>query len=647
MTLPTYSSSKHHIGLQASGGTNYGFMLEGGYAKEMQREGLGAPDMGGATDVIGQTPSMSRWTQDDFVGGMFGYHWGRDDAMFADCMNMIPGAQSRSLFSCPPIIQKKALDPDAYGTWVSDTPKSMFMVGGSIYLCFGNVLVRYRIDTDALSTVLPTAAVANGTYAFAEWDSTDQTIWTIINNATRPQVVRYKSDLSAPSYDVSFTGPADTDGMTCYGGTIFNQNIVTMIGRRIWAGDPPLNPDPSASSDTTWTDMGRLPGRWRDSVGYQGMLYILVNDGSFKSHVYAFDGDTVMPICSMPFSFYGKCMIEYAGRIYVGGTGTDVNGGEHYAELYEITGASVRLVRSFSPETRHQFLGGLAGEWPRTIDDMAVHEGMLWFAQKGKRWVTYDITSDGFFGAAEMLSLGTLEFAKFVTGRGRVWGFGVDSSTDGNHGIYRIAQPADSPGTWYPTLVTSDFMYEPGMDKRWSQISVMTKYAPLSSLDYSVDGGESWTALTIVATNTNSKVYFSTATLAAIAPSKLIRFRMKLNTSSPNDAKTYHRELISFTVSYAMLDTGKLSWGLTVNGSVEIETLDAELDEGVTQAYTPSEVRRQLWSWVINKTPLTFTDVTGDTYSVQAVGCRENLPVIGPDITADPEAFYALTLMEV
>jgi len=155
----------------------------------------------------------------------------------------------------------------------------------------------------------------------------------------------------------------------------------------------------------------RIPGRWRDSLAYNNTLYILINDGSFKSTIYAFDGDTVTPIVEFPFSFYAKCMIEYAGRIFVGGTGFDVNGGEFYAELYEVTGASVRLVRTFSPDTRNVHKVSGTNEWPTAIDDLIVHDGLLWFCQKGKRMVCYDVTSDGFFGAS-LINSTTLKFTK-------------------------------------------------------------------------------------------------------------------------------------------------------------------------------------------------------------------------------------------
>lgn len=649
MALPVLNAAKHHIGLKATVAADFfGFMLEGAWVKEPQREALGAPDFGGSTDLIGQAPSLARWTQDAFEGGMFAYEWGRDDAMFADCQGWMSQAQSRALLSCPPMFKKFALDSDSQAGWLSDQPKSMFMIAGSIYIVWGHAMARYEIDSGTLTWDAPPAS---STFVFGEYESTDQVIWLICNttiSGDRPFLKRTKTDLTDPSFDSIMLGPEKTTNQKCFGGTIFNQKVVMQIGRKVFVGDPPDDHDPDVNGLVKWTKIGRLPGRWRDSIPYNELLYILVNDGSFKSNIFAFDGESLLPICTLPFNFYGKCIMEYAGRIYVGGTGTDVNGGEHYAELYEITGASVRLVRSFSPETRNAFLGGLAGEWPRSIDDMTVFEGMLWFCQKGKRMIAYDVTSDGFFGAAEIQSNTDLNFGKIISGRGRLWCYGIDDTDDLNHGIYRIAQPADAIGPWSAALVTSDFMYEPGVKKRWSEIQVMTRYGPVESIEYSVDSGATWTALSGSSENASNKVYFYTASLAGVAPSKLIRFRIKVDTDTPDSAVTYHRELVAITTSFSMLETGKMAWSFTINASENIETLDASELSGATseatvQAYTPSEIRSQLWSWYTAKTPLTFRDLDGVDYTVALEHLREVRPVIAPG----GEAHFAMTLVQV
>ena len=625
-------------------------MLDPGYVKEIQRDKTGGQsEFGGQTDLIGQTPSLSRWTQDDFIGGMFAYQWGRDDAMFADCMNMMPSQQARSLISCPPMYLKQAIDPDTQANWLTDIPKSMFMVAGSIYVQWSHAILRYEIGSGTQTWV---NAGATAKYAQAEYDSNDQMIWAFINpvGAGAVQVFRYKTDLTDPAFDASYAGPSGIGTQSCFGGTIFNQYLVCQIGRKIYVGDPPDNPGPSSNGLVAWKKIGRLPGKWQDSLAWNNTLYILINDGSFTSRIYSFDGDTITPIVTFPFSFYAKTLTEYAGRIFVGGTGTDVNGGEHYAELYEVTGASTRLVRSFSPETRNYFLGGVVGEWPQSIDDLAVHEGLLWMGQKGKRMVAYDVTSDSFYGASEIQSNNDLTFPKIIAGRGRLWAFGIDPTDDAGHGVYRIAQPADSIAAWNPTFISSDFAYEIASLKTWSEIQVMSRYGSVSSIEYSVNSGETWTSLSI--TNTASgKVYFSKAALSAVTPSKIIRFRIKLtSTGDAGSAVTYHRELVAFTVSFSMSsETQKKAWGITINGSEMIETRDALLDEGITQTYLPSEIRSQLWAWANAQTVLTFRDLDDDDYQVKIEAFREMMPVIGPDATGDtePEAQYALTLLGV
>lgn len=645
MAPPTYDSAKHHVGLRERGvGTTFGFMLHGGYSQELQREAVGSPDFGGATDLIGQAASLSRWTQDDFVGGMFQWNWGRDDAMFADCIGMMPDAQGRALISCPPMYKKHAFDPDTKSNWVSDQPKAMFMVGGSIYVVFGHGILRYQIDSD---TETWKSAPASSTYVSADYNTSDQVIYALCNSSVtddRPFIERIKTDLTSPTFDSTYLGPADTENLTGFGFTIRDENIMVNIGRKVWIGDPPDNHNPSVAGDVTWTYVGRLPGRWVASIPYNGMTYILCNDGSFESQLVAYDGDGILPICSFPSSFYAKCLIEYAGRVFVGGTGTDVNGGELYAELYEVTGASVRTVRTFSPESRTTLLS--TGNWPNAIQDLVVHEGLLWFAQRGKKMVAYDVTSDGLFGAAEIQSNANLDFYKMVGGRGRIWAFGVDSAADAGHGIYRIAQPADSVAAWNPTMVTSDFVYEPGVKKRWSEIKVMHRYGTMTSIEYSVDAGATWTALTGLVDTGSGTVHYTTASLVAITPSENIRFRFKLDST---DGATYHKELVAFTVTFAMLDRSKWSWNFNVIAAEELETLDAVLDEGVTQALDTSDVASKMSEWVTGKTPLTYTDIDGSTFDVQMIGYRKQLPIVGPkpDGEAHPEALYSLTLVEV
>lgn len=660
MALNTYNVLKHHIGLKALGGaTNYGFQIHGSYDKEGQREAAAAREFGGNTDLIGQTPSLARVTQDDFVGGAYQYTWGRDDAMFADCTNFMPAQQARSLISVPPMVQKFAFDPDVKDDFVSDAVLNMFMVGGSIYVVFRHGILRQQIDTGTQTwrgSEVGGFLDTDGTHTIvnAYYDPELEDILVATNDTTAGayggNIYRLNTDLTSAAVG-SYAGPV-TPNMYCRGFALMDSNYIMQVGQNLWSGVPPANMD-TASSVITWTKIGRMPGRWIDSMIYAGELYIILNENisapSYHTRVVAFDGSDVRPIADMPFNFYGRCITEYAGRIYLGGTGTDSNGGEQYAELYEITGSSQRLVRTFASETRDAFLGGTAGEWPQAIQDMCVFEGALWFGQLGKRMMSYDITSDGIFGGSEIQSNADLDFKKVIAGRGRLWAWGYDPTADASHGIYRIAQPADTISTWYATLVTSDFAFEPAMKKRWSELVVMTRYDGISSIEYSVNSGGSWTALSLTEDATNN-VYYTTADLNAITPSRLIRFRIKLKCAAggAGEARTYHRELVALSFSYAMLETGKRSWSFVINGSDEMETRDAELSEHTTQTQDVSLTATTLWGWWSGKTQLVFTDVDGTTANVQMASIREHQPVIGPNISgaSRPEALYSVVLLE-
>jgi hypothetical protein len=420
---------------------------------------------------------------------------------------------------------------------------------------------------------------------------------------------------------------------------IRDQNYIVSLAQKVWVADTPDNADAS-NQELTWTRIGRLPGRWVDSVGYNGMTYILVNDGSFRSQIVAFDGTALLPICTFPFSFYAKTIVEYGGRIFVGGTGTDVNGGEHYAELYEVTGASVRLVRSFSPET---FRPGVT--WPKVITDLAVFEGMLWFSQKGVKLITYDLTTDGFFGGPMYQQDSSSEIYKLVTGRGRLWGWLHHDSVPANDGIYRISQPADA-FTSYDALITlSDYAFEPAVNKRWDQIHIRTKYKACTGVEWSIDGGTTWTMILTTVT-TEGTIYQAVANLQGLSPSKQIRFRLTIPCGT--DATNF-AELLAVTTGFSFEsptpanEVYKHVWMVTVNGAQDIERRDE-----TTETQDVTSIATQLWTWAENQTALVFKDLNGDNKNVKIVSMGENQPVIGPNATdhSRPEAFFSLQLQE-
>ena len=426
----------------------YGFTLENAYAKFVQRPVLpGATDVGGTLDLIEPEPEESIWTQDEFTGGTFQYRYDTDASMFADCTGYVPAQQSKSLYTVPPVFFKRDFNPAAYPNPAGRTnlvnPNSMFTVAGSIYCCFEHGIMRYITGTNSFvwgNYMVPNDVDGNRHwYAGADYDRNEQCIYVLANcldtvALDKPILIRLDPETLLPwgTENQVFTGaPSKTENMKGYGLNVNDQHIVMGIGLRLYTCDPPEKPqDPT--DKPVWTHIGRLPGRWVDSVAYNGMTYIVSNTEDGKSQIVAFDGTYILPVAMMAFNFRATCMTVYGGRIYIGGSGTDINGTNRYAELHELTGSSTRLVRTFAPESRQSRV-----TYPTEIWDLTVAEGLLWWAEKNVRLWTYDLTGDAFFGAS-IIQHPNVNFYKQVVGRERLWLWGAHDSIPGQHGLYRI-----------------------------------------------------------------------------------------------------------------------------------------------------------------------------------------------------------------
>ena len=70
MALPAFDSSRHHVGLGDSDGSEIGLVISGAYRKGFKRE-LGDEGQGVhyGSDSLFNQPGLSSWTMDDFTGG--------------------------------------------------------------------------------------------------------------------------------------------------------------------------------------------------------------------------------------------------------------------------------------------------------------------------------------------------------------------------------------------------------------------------------------------------------------------------------------------------------------------------------------------------------------------------------------------------
>lgn len=664
MALTEHEDGQHHIGLGELGGDLYGFFTQGGYTRQMQREGSKAVEVGGQLDLTTAAIGHSRWTQDEFIGGAYQNRATKDPAAFSTCQNLIPQAQGVGAISIPPMISAYDFDPldAAFTSHVDDPvpsyvePKAMFPVAGSIYIAFKHAIFRYLTGTDSLvcSNVGQPSLGHRLGIADAAYDQNEQIYYALVSPddlVTVPYLQRFQHDFDDPNVGPSRFIMPDTliDGtLTAYGMALWGPtgSIIVSVGQRLFTFNPPIKMADATETSGTWTDRGRLPGRWIDSASFNNRLYILCAEADGETHIVTWDGTDILPVTTCPFNFDGWKMAPLGGRLFIVGRGTDVNGGDRYGELLELTGASIRQVRTFMPEHVEGY-----GDAPKNFKTLTVCDGLLFFPHQGVGLIGYDLTADGFWGASEFQASSLTNFTihALTRARGGLYGYGSTNGVNTVTGIYRVALNTETPAEYDSVLETADLDYEIGRKKRWSEIVIRARNQTSMTLEYSQDAGYSWTAVDDTPTTVNDLTTFR-ASLAAIPASETIRFRFTFPQGT--DTSLAVMELIAFTVTFLVLDNGKSAWSLTVLAVDQIEDWigQQEADYGDQRDQDVPGTFSQLRSWAMNKTSLVFKDLDGVSYNVNITDYSEYLPEIGPRVDSGPtrpEGYIRLSLVEV
>lgn len=394
----------------------------------------------------------------------------------------------------------------------------------------------------------------------------------------------------------------------------------------------------SRAGAPVWTENTRLPGPWRDFAVYNGAIYILCADGYNNTSLYSFDGANIVPITDFPYNFEGMCIQVYAGRIYVGGAGRDIAGSRSYAELYEVTGATLRLVRTFTPEVRD---GGEVTPFSdaTSLQAMGVFEGLLYLGFDNYGFVVYDVTTDSLFGGSQFQDVVPgAEILKVLTANQTLncW---VNSTSVAKRGLYRIASIGETVDPYEGVLVTSDFGPEPASDKRWSELKVVSRYGEVA-VEYSTDGGVTYVSLDTEQTTEGNYIY-TVCDLSALEVTKRIRFRFTMAADENSDSYT---EFIGFTLGFLFLSTGKRTWTFSVNATARVQGKDTS-----TEVQDPAAILSALQGWAADRQPLVYRDVDGTDKRVSITRFEDFKPVVGLplDSSRGLEGFYALTLTEV
>jgi hypothetical protein len=628
VALPAYDATKHHIGLGESAGALKGFVIEPGQRKVLQSAPRVA-EFGSGEELI-NAPSLSRWTMDDFLGGAFWPTWSaQDPARFSSCKNFVPSQQGFTLRTVPPLV---LWDDETGPTPTPGVFQNAVCTGDFLVLSFREELVRTKIAdksrTEFFSDNYGIGFEADSDYGYPILWVADSTGG---GGGDTMQLRRYRTDTWATKTTYTHSGFPETTQLIAaeFDGVV--PVFCWADGQLFTCGfnaDETINP--------TWTKIGKIAGVPKKTCTYNGLVYILYVDFAGRTRISTTDGSTITPLVIFPYNFEGRALTSYGGRLYVVGTGRDFAGTDTYLELYELTGSTLRLIKTFAPEDR--ISGAIV---PRGSSAVEVFEGLLWIACEGEYLVGYDLSTDALYGVSEVPnSGGTLTpKAMFVT-RDQLFLYATHSNNSALTGYYRVAQTGDGVSSYSGEVVTADFGPEPSLEKAWSQVHLVSRYdVDNPTIDFSTDGGSNWTAASVSVTTEGTFKH----TLADITPAGASR-RIRLRFRFPRGSNvTNFSELVAFTVTFAFVETGKLSWMLTIPAISELET-----DAFTTEQADVSEIKAQLRTWSTASTHLIFRDWDNLEYKVQLRSVQEHAPAIGEPVDgAIREAFIILVLVEV
>ena len=676
MTLPLYDPEVHHLGLGEDASSLTGLICAGPITKERATPIFEKPSNIGTDDLIGSS-SRSNWTQSDYSGGEFQEDWA-DAAMFAECVGMLPNQLGRTIRTTRPITEAYLGHPD-----LMTTPVSADVIDGVSFLVWNNASGAAVVRLDPADLANPRTEQISNTYLpagktvlGAKWNFSGTRVWittnepqihtfTWDNTAAAGSRLVHKATYDPPTYSadpVQTVRNAHLFGamkfiFTGHGGGTIDDN-------RAW-----LYVSGNGSS-TKWKLVGPLAGQYVTSITYNSAVYILCRNGKDRTFLMMTQGDQVFPVVEIPYFFSGQSMIEYAGRLFIGGVGYDLDGNAGHGELYEVNGASIRLVRTFAPEvarpdspvedSKDAQIGRIPkGNYPgpggggnvsgpgvkpirrrrrmTQLADLAVAEGLLWMPDSSYSGLeVYDATTDSFYGAGRV-RFGVQDDFEFT----KLWAvgnsvFAYATTPDGLlQGVYRTEHAADDDDDYISYLTTSDFSPEPGRFKIWSEFLTISRgVAP--TLEYSFDSGYSWTTVSATSTTTHGDKQERVFDLSAVPSSRAIRFRITFNLSGAPASKS--AELVAHSLGFLVRGETKHRWHCTVAASSGIADLGNELVHQDAQA-----IVTRLEALASTTEPLTLRDVDGTDHQVIVSTITRNNVVL----TEDREAYLPLVLTEV
>lgn len=634
MTLPADNAAKYAIGL---GG--YGFPVQA-YAKRGQENPVSRVQVG--SDDFLATDRASFWTQEDYSGGNYQYEW-HDQAMISTSEGVFPNQLSHAVRTMPRLILGKS--STAMGITARVTPATgpieMFSVDNTLLICFPGRIVRVVLSATGgvASSNVDSHAVTKTCFAY------DNELSRLLAGGSDNNIYVFNRStlaLAATIAGVNEAGAAITGPITMI--DWFGDMLVVGFGAYLYV-QTDTGKFRKINNGSARPTAGRLSGTPVDSCAFNGQLYVLLRRlDSYEGRIVSTNGTAVMSVAEIPYSVQPQCMREYAGRLYIGCRGSDLDDQQDFGELYELTGTSLRLVRSFQRERLTQ--GPVTGPL-RTLD---VFDGFLVMPNESRQGIeVYDASNDAFFTGpcldlnSDLSRPDISRLMRYAIGcRDQLFMWAIHATDGTKSGLYRTKVSTD-PATTHKGqgcfVTSSDFDPEPMRLKVWQKVTFKTRNFGVVYVRVSTNGGASWSDLTGPTVSTDGDVIYSTFALNTIAPARRIRLQWWV---LPSSATTYG-EYLAHTVAFMFQEHDKHGWQITIPCTYRTELLDDSL---TPDAEAPFEKIAQLWNWSDLGTVVTLRDRDGTSHKVILTQVVESEAHVG-HTASTREAYLSMFLLEV
>lgn len=635
----------HHVKI----GDRYYLVKPGSYQKRVAPQ-FGARFTTGDPD-FNNLSIWQHWSQRCFVGGMDATDFA-DDAMYDDGVGVDTSEHEK-------VTLTRDLARGTGSNWAlggTSIARKFFVWNGLLYCvtmpAFGTASVVWKYDssTDGWTSVKTFADLC--ARAVAIFDG-------------KLFIGGRKLDNSAPrlEYATGSLGSWTAITMPVGIGTAavdslaqFQQRLYVCVGVQVWR----MKDDETWDGNTVFYKVNSTS----DSNGiaasavHLGFLYLLSRNG----HIHRTDGNSTFDIWSWDGNLVGVSIRSFDGRLFIGTYEYDYTAAGGYGVLYQMSGSAVTQLKRWGVDGENTQLGSLV-----------VHDRKLFYGasnllgmRAGFGIAMYDPIEDAHSiiasnGDTVTYARGSAPYDAYavddvINYGGYLWasvrGHGAFKTPyryrDYWRGVrkYDISTAGGAPGAQNGGWMTSS-TYDagtPGLRKLWRKLSIdylLPADTTYISVEYSLDGGTSWTLLSHISDDNGATIGARATKSYWLENQSSVSIKLRLTLRSTDGTKT--PVMHGWLVSYIPLVEPNWMWTFTVVISEKPQLLD-----GTTATVDTENEFAYLRDLYRTKALVLFTGAEGDQWSSDG---RAGVLIYDmtewlPDLTQPLEGEVQLTLLE-